>query len=47
MKHIEGNFCGIRNLDIYYQAWIPDEDPIAVLLIVHGLGEHFASQLGS
>lgn len=40
MKHIEGNFEGVRNVNIYYQGWLPDGDTKAVLLIVHGLGEH-------
>lgn len=40
MNHIEGNFKGVRNADIYYQAWLPDGDVKAVLFIVHGLGEH-------
>lgn len=40
MKHIDGNFKGIRNINIYYQGWLPDENIKAVLLVVHGLGEH-------
>jgi alpha-beta hydrolase superfamily lysophospholipase len=40
MKHIDGNFKGIRNLNIYYQGWLPDVNIKAVLLVVHGLGEH-------
>ena len=40
MKHHEGNFQGVRNLNIYYQAWLPEADVKAVLLVVHGLGEH-------
>jgi alpha-beta hydrolase superfamily lysophospholipase len=40
MKHIEGNFTGIRNLGIYYQAWLPDGDAKAVIFLVHGNGEH-------
>ncbi len=40
MKHLEGTFSGVRNLEIYYQAWLPEGDPKAVLLIIHGLGEH-------
>ncbi len=40
MNHIEGSFKGIRDANIYYQAWQPDGDAHAVLLIVHGLGEH-------
>jgi acylglycerol lipase len=40
MEHIEGNFKGVRNTGIYHQAWLPEGDVKAVLLIVHGLGEH-------
>ncbi|MBL7226248.1 MAG: alpha/beta hydrolase [Desulfobacteraceae bacterium] len=40
MKHQEGNFKGIRGLRIYYQCWLPENEPKAVLLIVHGLAEH-------
>jgi acylglycerol lipase len=40
MKHVEGNFKSVRNLNIYYQAWLPDGNVKAVLLVVHGLGEH-------
>jgi acylglycerol lipase len=38
---IEGNFKGVRNVDIHYQAWLPEGNIKAVLLVVHGLGEHF------
>jgi acylglycerol lipase len=40
MNHIEGNFKGVRNAGIYYQAWLPEGNVQAVLLVVHGLGEH-------
>jgi acylglycerol lipase len=40
MDHVEGSFKGVRNAAIYYQAWIPEGNVRAVLLIVHGLGEH-------
>lgn len=41
VEHREGFFKGVRDADIYYQCWLPgDDDPRAVLLIVHGLGEH-------
>jgi acylglycerol lipase len=40
MNHIEGKFIGVRNTLIFYQAWLPDGEPKAVLPIVHGLGEH-------
>ena len=40
MQHQDGFFKGVRDANIYYQAWLPDSDPRAVLLIVHGLAEH-------
>lgn len=40
MNHIEGSFKGLRNANLYYQAWLPEEEVKAVLLVVHGLGEH-------
>lgn len=40
MKHIEGKFKGYKNLDLYYQCWLPSDEPKAVLLVVHGLAEH-------
>jgi acylglycerol lipase len=40
MKHIEGNFKGVRDTNIYYQGWLPDGNVKAVLLIVHGVGEY-------
>ena len=27
-------------LNLYFQNWAPDEDPLGVICIVHGLGEH-------
>jgi acylglycerol lipase len=38
--HSEDYFNGVRNARIYYQAWLPEGDIKAVLLVVHGLGEH-------
>ena len=40
MKHEEGFFQGSTGVRIYQQSWLPDGEPKAVLLIVHGLGEH-------
>ena len=40
MKHIEGTFKGVRNANMYYQAWLPDGDVKAVIFLVHGLGEY-------
>jgi alpha-beta hydrolase superfamily lysophospholipase len=40
MKQQEGFFKGVRETNIYYQSWLPESEPRAVLLIVHGLAEH-------
>ena len=40
MKHEEGFFKGVRGAKIYFQSWLPESEPRAVLLIVHGLAEH-------
>jgi acylglycerol lipase len=40
VQHREGNFTGLKNLELYYQAWLPEGGPVAVLLVVHGLAEH-------
>lgn len=40
MKHIEGTFKGACETSIYYQAWIPEQEIKAVLILVHGIGEH-------
>jgi acylglycerol lipase len=40
MKHQEGVFTGVRKAGLYYQGWLPEGEPKAVLLIVHGLAEH-------
>lgn len=40
MEHKEGNFKGVKDFNIYYQCWLPDNKPKAVLLISHGFAEH-------
>ena len=40
MKHDEGFFRSSRDVNIYYQHWLPEDTPKAALLIVHGLAEH-------
>ena len=40
MKQMEGPLKSIRNLSIHYQAWLPDGEVKAVLLLVHGIGEY-------
>jgi alpha-beta hydrolase superfamily lysophospholipase len=39
--HREGTFAGAGGLALYYQAWLPpDNHPRAVLVNLHGLGDH-------
>ena len=40
MNHNEGTFKSQDRLDLYYQSWLPDGDPKAAIVIVHGMGEH-------
>jgi acylglycerol lipase len=40
MNHQDGVFKGVRDIDIAYQYWLPEEEIKAVLVIVHGLAEH-------
>lgn len=40
MKHQEGYLKGVRDSRVYYQQWLPEDEPKAVLLLVHGLAEH-------
>ena len=40
MKHKEGWFKGVKDLNLYYQCWLPGKRPEAILLVAHGLAEH-------
>jgi acylglycerol lipase len=40
MAHSEGNFVTPDALTIYHEAWLPDGDPKAVVILLHGLAEH-------
>ncbi|MEW6188325.1 MAG: lysophospholipase [Thermodesulfobacteriota bacterium] len=40
MIHREGFFKGVADFNIFYQCWLPEEKPLAVLLIAHGFAEH-------
>ena len=40
MKYTEGSFKGQKNDNLYYQSWLLDGTPSAVLVIVHGMAEH-------
>lgn len=40
MKRTEGTFKGGKGHNLFYQCWLPDANPKAVLLVVPGLAEH-------
>lgn len=42
MQQHEGRFEGANSHSIYYQYWTPEQAPRALLLVVHGAGEHSA-----
>lgn len=42
MQHLEETFAGAAGVDIYWQAWLPDGEARAVVVIAHGAGEHGA-----
>lgn len=40
MPHREGSFKGVEDYNIYYQRWLPEGAPRAILLVAHGFAEH-------
>lgn len=40
MIHEDGHFTGANELELFWQCWLPDGDRRAVILLIHGLGEH-------
>jgi lysophospholipase len=40
MRHTESTFRAFDGETIFHQAWLPDGDARAVVLLIHGLGEH-------
>jgi alpha-beta hydrolase superfamily lysophospholipase len=40
MKHKEYEMIGEKDFRIYYQSWLPDQNPKAIVQIFHGFGEH-------
>jgi acylglycerol lipase len=40
MKHKQGKFTGYKGFKLYYQCWLPEKKPKAVILVVHGIAEH-------
>jgi len=39
-EHVDGKFTGAAGKQIYWQAWLPSEEPVGVVVIVHGYAEH-------
>ncbi len=40
MRHREGSFKGKGEYNIYFQRWLPEGAPRAILMVAHGFGEH-------
>ncbi|MCB0033138.1 MAG: lysophospholipase [Anaerolineales bacterium] len=40
MQHQESSFKGYEGVTLFYQSWHPEGESKAVLMIIHGLGEH-------
>jgi alpha-beta hydrolase superfamily lysophospholipase len=38
--HEDGRFRGERGLELYWQAWLPDGAPRAMVILAHGASEH-------
>ena len=39
-KTIDGTFKGQADADIFWKGWLPEADPVAVIVVAHGYGEH-------
>jgi alpha-beta hydrolase superfamily lysophospholipase len=40
VEHRESEFSGAGGVRIYWQSWLPDGDPRAQIVLVHGASEH-------
>lgn len=40
MRHEEGSIDGTRGARLFRQSWLPDCEPVGIIVIAHGLGEH-------
>lgn len=38
--HQEGAFKAHKNIELFYQSWLPQKEKRASIIIVHGVGEH-------
>jgi alpha-beta hydrolase superfamily lysophospholipase len=40
MRHQDGWFTGAGGVQLYYQSWHPNGQPVAIVGLIHGLGGH-------
>lgn len=40
MRHVEGKLAGVGDLEIYWQAWLPEGERHSSVVIAHGASEH-------
>ena len=40
IRHIEGDFKGEDETKLYFQAWLPDNEPKAIIISAHGFATH-------
>jgi len=40
VRHVTSSLQTTSGLELFRQSWVPEEDPTAVLAVVHGYGEH-------
>ena len=40
MHHHENRFAARDGLGLYEQCWLPDAEPSAAVVVVHGINEH-------
>jgi alpha-beta hydrolase superfamily lysophospholipase len=40
MPHVTSSFQASDGLKIHAESWLPDGEPKAIVIIVHGYGEH-------
>ena len=45
-ERVEGRLVGARDVELYWQGWLPAERVTGVLLVCHGLGEHSGRYAG-
>jgi alpha-beta hydrolase superfamily lysophospholipase len=42
LRHETGTFAGVGDVDIFWQAWKPEAEPRATVVLAHGASEHSA-----